>query len=203
MGVDFVMNTNESTQTTAWAMRSRGFGTIVCAAFAIFWASSSRSEWPTAFVAAGYALIALMTAALLLAGIALIHRSRQVPRTLDASPAPQRRTSHHFPAIFAAEIVAMNVVAHVLVGHHLQQYLIPAIAIIVGLHFYPLARLFRAPRFNVTASLMTLAGTGGVGCIAGGIAAAPVVALVGVVCAITLWGTGLTSWISTARSDQR
>jgi len=197
------MNTNGSAGTTAWAMRNRGLGTLVCAAFAAFWASSSRSEWPTAFVAAGYTIIALITAALVIVGIALIRRGRQLPRTLDASPARQRRTGLLFAAIFAAEIVAMNVAAYVLADHHLEQYLIPAIAIIVGLHFYPFARLFRAPFFHATASLMTLAGIGGVAFIAGGLAAAPVVAAVDVICAIALWGTGFVSWISTARPDQR
>ncbi|MEP7044390.1 MAG: hypothetical protein ABI843_15100 [Dokdonella sp.] len=197
------MTTNGSTRTTAWAMRSRGMGILVCAAFAAFWASSSRSEWPTAFVAAGYAIIALITAALVIVGITLIRRGRQLPLTPNAARVRQRRSGGLFAALVAAEIVAMNVAAYVLAGHHLEQYLIPAIAIIVGLHFYPLARLFRAPFFYVTASLMTLAGIGGVAVIAGGLAVAPVVAAVDVICAITLWGTGLASWISTARSDQR
>jgi hypothetical protein len=99
--------------------------------------------------------------------------------------------------IFAAEIVAMNIAAYVLSGHHLEQYLIPAIAIIVGLHFYPLAHLFRAPRYHITASLMTLAGIGGGVFIARGFATALVIAGVGAICAITLWVTGLASWLST------
>lgn len=195
------MTTNESIRTTARTMRGRGLGLVVCSAFGAFWASSSRTEWPSAFVVAGYALIALITAALMTAGVALMRRSRQRPRAIDASAAQQRRTGTFFLAIFAAEIVAMNVVAYALARHHLMQYLIPAIAIIVGLHFYPLARLFRAPSFHVTATVMTVAGIGGVVFIAGGLAADPVVAVVDIICAITLWCTGFASWISTVRSN--
>jgi hypothetical protein len=191
------MNANASTRTTAFAMRSRGYGTLACAAFAAFWANSSRPLWPIAFVTAGYAVIALITLALLIAGIELVRRSRQLPRAIDASPQQQRHTGRRFAVIFAAEIIAMNIAAYVLSGHHLEQYLIPAIAIIVGLHFYPLANLFRAPRYHITASLMTLAGVGGAVFIACGFATAPVIADVGALCAITLWVTGLASWMST------
>lgn len=196
------MNTDGSTPTTAWAMRGRGLGMLVCAAFGAFWASSSRPEWPAAFSTAAYAVIALITAAPVIAGLALIGRSRRLPRSLNASPRRPRRTRRLFAAIFAAEIVAMNVAAYVLTSYDMETYLIPAIAIIVGLHFYPLAGLYQARSFYFTGTVMTLAGIGGVVSIAGGLAASPVIAAVDVTCAITLWGTGLASWISTARSHQ-
>jgi hypothetical protein len=189
-----------STKKSASAMRSRGIGTLVCAAFAAFWANASRPEWPSALVAAGFAAIALITGALIVAGIRLIRHSSQSPHTPDAHQGNQRRTGVHFALIFAAEIIAMNIAAYLLTGHHLEGYLMPAIAIIVGLHFFPLAQLFRAPRIHLTAALMTLAGVGGVVGIICGFSIPLVTAIVDVTCAIVIWVTGFASYVSTMRS---
>jgi hypothetical protein len=194
------MNAIDSAAPSASALRGRGVGTLVCAGFAAFWAISSQPEWPTALVTPGFVAIALITAALIGAGIALIRYSRRLPRAVDTPSGPPRRTGLHFTVIFAAEIIALNIAAYVLTEYHVQQYLIPAIATIVGLHFFPLAQLFRAPRYHLTASLMTLAGIGGAVAIACSLPSDPVIAIVDVACAIVLWVTGFTSYVSTMRS---
>lgn len=73
----------------------------------------------------------------------------------------------------------------------------PVIAIIVGLHFYPLASLFAAGRYPVTASVMTLAAIAGSALLASGGPADLINAAVELVCALTLWTTGFASWRST------
>ncbi|WP_433453633.1 hypothetical protein ACQPXS_35860 [Streptomyces sp. CA-142005] len=63
------------------------------------------------------------------------------------------------------------------------------VAVVVGLHFLPVAALFRQPRFHVTGTLMTA--TGAVGCVIGvaGESASTVRMTVGVGAAVMLWGT--------------
>jgi hypothetical protein len=194
------MNATASARTSSSALRGRGIGTLVCAAFAAFWASSSRPEWPAGFDTAAFAMIALITGALIVAGIGMIRRSRQLPSTIDALSGKRRRTGVHFAAIVVAEIIVMNITAYLLTEHHLETYLVPAIAIIVGLHFFPLAQVFRARRYHLTAALMTLAGVGGVVAIVSGLAIAPATAIVDVACAMILWVTGFASYVSTMRS---
>lgn len=188
------MNANATAMMTARALRSRGLGMFACAAFGAFWASTALSMWPVTAAAIGYGVTALMTGGLLVAAIRMIRRSRQLSSADAAMSSRQRRTGTIFFAIFAAEIIAMNIAAYLLASHHLMPYLMPVIAIIVGLHFYPLASLFRASRYYVTASVMTLAGVAGAVAIASGVAANPVNATVEIVCAITLWSTGVVSW---------
>jgi hypothetical protein len=194
------MNAIVSANTSASALRSRGVGTIVCAGFAALWANASRPEWPSALVTVGFAAIALITVALIVAGIKLIGHGGHAARTTDARPSERRRTGLYFTAIFAAEIIALNIAAYLLTEHQLDRYLMPAVAIIVGLHFFPLARLFRAPRYQLTGAFMTLAGVSGAVAIACGLATAPVVAIVDIACAVTLWMTGFASYVSTMRA---
>ncbi len=99
--------------------------------------------------------------------------------------------------IFAAEVIAMNIAAWWLAGHQRQAFLMPVIAIIVGLHFHPLASLFAARRYHVTASVMALAGIAGCALLAGGGPANLINGAVELVCALTLWTTGFASWRST------
>jgi hypothetical protein len=68
--------------------------------------------------------------------------------------------------------------------------LIPGlVAVIVGLHFLPLAVLFRRRRFHLTGAMLIAVGTAG--CVIGiaGAAASTVQATVGLGAAIILWGT--------------
>jgi hypothetical protein len=193
------MTTHVASMHSASALRSRGIGIFACAAFGAFWATTALSAWPVISVVIGHALIVLMTGSLLIVAAAMIRRGRRPASSGDMPSSAQRRVGRVFGAIFAAEIIAMNIVAYLLVGHHLTAYLMPAIAIVVGLHFYPLAPLFRAPQYHVTATAMTLAGVIGIVLLATGLTANPVNAMVDIVCAITLWVTGFASWQSIRR----
>jgi hypothetical protein len=62
-----------------------------------------------------------------------------------------------FGLVFAAEGVLIFLAINVLNNLHLGDYAISAIAAIVGLHFLPLARLFRRPMYYVVGTIMTVA----------------------------------------------
>lgn len=95
---------------------------------------------------------------------------------------------------YSAEIIALNIVANVLLSRHRIGYLMPAIAVIVGLHFIPLAKPFRANRYYATAAVMTLAGFAAMLALGSGLAVTHVDVTVDVICAMALWLTGLISW---------
>lgn len=180
----------------AGVLRGRGIGIVVATAFAAAWVNWAKplllrlpGIWPWLVAVAVVATcVALMTA-----GIALIRRGRKLAN--GAADGSTRRTMRRrFLLVLAGELVALNLAAFLLFRYDLPQYLPPAVAIIVGLHFFPLAPTFKAPHFHATASVMTLAGVAAVLAIAQGGNIVTADGLAEIACALTLWATAFVSW---------
>lgn len=187
------MHANVAPLTTQ-ALRSRALGIVLAASFGAFWATTGLNAWRGAFTLPGFVLTLLVLTASIVAAARLVRLARR--SGLADAPAPdRRRTRRRFLLIFIGEIVAMNIAAWWLVPQHVA-YLMPVIAIIVGLHFYPLAPIFRAPHYRVTATVMSVAGALGVAAIALGANAAACNALACLTCALTLWASCFVSWRS-------
>jgi uncharacterized membrane protein YczE len=67
-----------------------------------------------------------------------------------------KRVSRTFHWVNAIQWVVCFLVSSALVRLHLQAYILTGITAIVGLHFYPLARVFRSPVHYVLGTLMVL-----------------------------------------------
>ena len=182
------------------SLRGRSMGVMACAAFGALWASSAIATWSPVAGHAGYALVALIAGMMLWLAVSMFRRSLRMTTADDPALAARRHTTRRFLGIFAAEIIVINIAARVLDTHHAVPFLLPIIAVVVGLHFYPLAPLFRAPHYRVTATVMTLAGVAGVLALASSRPADATNAFVGAICAATLWITGFVSWRSTLRT---
>lgn len=182
---------------TPSALRGGGIGIVVCAIFAALWANWARpllTDLPMAWAWTAVAVVTAISGALLLVGVSMIRRARRLSHATGMGDAAPRRMRRGFALVLLAEIVALNIAALLLIGNHMAQYLAPAIAVIVGLHFLPLARLFRASHFFATAIVMTLAGIVAAAAVATGSPAATADGIAELVCAIALWGTGFVSW---------
>lgn len=188
----------DSNHLPAGVLRGRGIGIIVAALFAAAWANWSRlllvrlpTPWPWLIAVAAIAISVM----LVLAGIALVRHGR-ASAAADADDAGGARTTmrRRFLLVLAGEIIALNLVAFLLFRHGLPQYLGPAFAIIVGLHFFPLASTFGARHFHATAVVMTVAGVLAVLAIASGSRAVTAAGLAEIACAVTLWATAFVSW---------
>lgn len=170
---------------------------IVCAAFAALWTS-----WATPMLSAlpellGWAticIVAALSGTLLIAGVATIRRGRQLSLATGVGDSAPRDMRRGFMWVLLGEIAALNVAAYLLIGHHMVQCLGPAFALIVGLHFLPLAKIFRAPYYFATAIVMMLAGVVAVAAMATGCAATTATGMVDLTCAAALWATGFISW---------
>ena len=128
------------------------------------------------------AALLLGFALLLLSALTLLRRARRWPRVPD-DPAVSRT----FNRVNAAQWIAVAIVATALHRLHSDVYVMNAITAIVGLHMFPLARLFRYwPHHVVGAVLVTWA--------AASILFVPIDHLQGV----TALGTGLILWSSAA-----
>ncbi len=116
--------------------------------FAAVWAAaailvSHQPGWLVAFPIA-------LSAAL------LVWASRQQFPARD--PAIEARIGRVVSIWSAVEGVAMFLAANILINLHLSGLLMPVFAVIVGLHFLPLARGFPAPLYYATGAALILAG---------------------------------------------
>lgn len=164
---------------TANQLSGRAIGAMIFTGFGSLWlvlALYTREILSVTSVAG----IVLIAAGLFLLSIRLKREARRFPRTPD-----DPRIGRVFHIVNAAEWAACFIVAQTLHHFHLDLWTVPAIAGIVGSHFFPLARLFGYPLHYVTGSLMVLWAVG-----------ASVFAPVEHVQSITAMGAGIILWCS-------
>lgn len=181
--------------TSRYVSSRQGSGIIIATVFGALWASWANplfTRAPQAWFWAYIAAVAAISIALLVAGIAIIRRGLRLPR--EASNATRRRIRRDYIITVVVEVVALNIAANLLITHHMMSYLPAAFAVIVGLHFFPLAWIFRTRHYHATAVLMTLAGILAILTLAGGAPAETTGSLAAAACALVLWGTAALSW---------
>jgi hypothetical protein len=132
----------------------RAFGAMILAGFGSLWLEvwvwfSQRDQWWR------YLLVAAGGAVLLAAALRLYRRNRLADDGQPASAA-QRRTSRLFNLINLGQWVVIFIGANVLNNIGLGAWDIPFIVLVVGVHFLPLARLFKRPSHYVTGLAMML-----------------------------------------------
>lgn len=186
---------NSRRSITGAEMRGRGIGMLVGTAFATWWAITALNVAPKLQAWPLETAIGLVTVALAGASIATFWRGTRIAATATGSHRPRRRIWAKFLLVLVAEIVALNLIAWALTHYHLGSCMLAAIAIIVGLHFFPLASVFHTPFMRITASAMTLAGAGAGFAIIGGSAPTWPNAIAACVCAIALWATVAAGWL--------
>jgi hypothetical protein len=131
-------------------------------------------------------LFSLVALTLIFNGVKFFHEAKRFPKSeSEADKAEEKQTGKWFGIIFGAEglliFVGINIVINL--GH--ADLTIPVIALVVGLHFYPLARVFRRTIDYYLATWTTIVAIIGIGLILNkSYSAAAVDAFVGVGTAI-------------------
>src|SRR5699024_847532 len=99
-------------------------------------------------------LAILIGAALFFSGIMMIRQSRHLPNTNKFRNA--KNVKKWFNIVFEVEFVLIGIAAIVtnVIGHF--DWFFPIMAIIVGVHFFPLAHLFQVSAYYVTGMLLCL-----------------------------------------------
>jgi len=165
-------------------MRGRAVGAIVCAgfgAYALYWwaedaIQGERGPW--------FGAIAVATAVLVSWAIANLAALRHVPRVaLDKRLARYYRIG--YAIIVATEGAAISVGGPILGHFHRPELFGQWIGAVVGLHFFPLGKLFKLPLYYWTGAAISLAALGSLS-VAG-------ISLGSAVCA---GGTGVALWIT-------
>lgn len=159
-------------------------GTLVLSVFAVIWAFAGASG----LASQGAALaIEITGAALTAVAIALAYRK-------GAAPSPRMVS---LPENWARAVGIVNVVEVAAVfaviaasnasGH--PEFVPAAIALVVGLHFFPLARLYDQWQYKGTAVLLSVVAVVGFVLIAAGLSGEGVRAVVGLGSAVALWAS--------------
>jgi hypothetical protein len=166
---------------TANQLSGRAIGALFFAVFGAIWIGLAlyALEWLRAATVAG---LLLGMAALVLGALFLLRAARRWPRVPD-DPAVGRA----FGWINAIQWIAVAIVAVTLNKLHLDAYVMCAIAAIVGLHMFPLARLFRNALHYATGAVL----------VAWAVVSAVVVPT-GQLQGVSALGTGVILWLSAA-----
>lgn len=134
--------------TTANQLSGRAIGSIFFVFFGAVWlflALIAKQQITLATVSA----VMLGIVLLLLIAFNLLRLSKRWPRVPD-DPAMGRA----FGWINAIQWIAVAVVAFTFAKLHIDAYVISAITAIIGLHMFPLARLFHYPMHYVTGAVL-------------------------------------------------
>ncbi len=142
------------------AMTGIAFGALIMGFFGCLWlgwALGSMNLHAPLVIAA----VLAFAASLWIPALRLLRNGmRAEKQAAPLTPEEQReqsRMGRNFGLIFGAEGLLIFLAINVLNNLHLGDYAICAIAGIVGLHFLPLARLFRRPMYYVVGVIMTIA----------------------------------------------
>jgi hypothetical protein len=135
-------------------VRSRGVGAWIGTLIGIGWLVYGLRWFPEGLrFAIGLAGLGAAVA-LLVASRRLIASARRLPAADAAARAANRRVWTLFWVNFAVEIVLLNAAIRLLAQPALHIYWIPAISLVVGLHFLPMARFFGVPSFVACGAAM-------------------------------------------------
>ncbi len=153
------METLVSTELSAAALGGWAIGALVMTGFGALWFISaaqlmSRLNWRVGIA------IAVFSFAFGLAAVRQLLRARHLPSTSQLSAdqkAVAARIRRRFGIVLAFEWVPIFAAAVVLNRLNRRELIVPAIALIVGLHFIPLAAIFRGRLYYWTAAAMVAA----------------------------------------------
>ena len=142
------------TRTEAQILRSRGTGSLVGTLIGAGWMASGLTALPNAVrVPLGLAGVGVVVF-LLGRSRRMIASSRKLPAPDDAARTANRRVWRWFWLNLLGEIVLLNVAVNLLIAPHLSIYWIPAISLVVGLHFLPMAWFFAVRSYRACGGAM-------------------------------------------------
>lgn len=161
-------------------------GTLVLSLFALVWAFAGASGTGSA---TDVVPVSAEVAAVLVTAVAIYLGHRK-----DAAPSPRTVS---LPANWARGVGVVNGVEAVAVlaviaaanGSGRPELIPVGVALVVGLHFFPLARLYDQWQYRWTAALLSAVAVVGFVLTAAGLASESVRTVVGLGCALVLWAT--------------
>ncbi|MFC9946947.1 hypothetical protein [Streptomyces pratensis] len=159
-------------------------GTVVLSVFALVWTFAGASGLASSGAALAVQIIAVPITAV---AVFLAYRKGAAPSPRMVSPPANWARS--VGVVNAAELVAIFAVIAAANASGRPGLIPPAIALVVGLHFVPLARLYDQWQYKGTAALLSATAVLGFALVAAGLSDDSVRAVVGLASAVTLWAS--------------
>lgn len=182
-------------------LRGVAFTALIVGAFAAGWGVAGSVALPGAWRAVALAVVAGVTLALLGLALSFLRAAGQRPGGDGQAANPFRSRDYQLAVL--AEIIAIPIAGRLLTAAGRPDAVMPAVAAIVGLHFFGLVRAFRSWRFAVVGAAMVLVALLGLA-LPPALPAGPAgellglrQAVVGLGCALCLWA-GVASVIAPA-----
>lgn len=139
------------------AVQGIASGIFFMAFFGAAWGFTSAGFMGGAFQIGAFILIALVTLGFFIVVGMILRYARTLPKTLSPEGAATRkRISMWFGIVFGLEFLLIALASTLLSSVQAGSFIPPAIALIVGIHFFPLARLFRVPTYYLTGALLSI-----------------------------------------------
>lgn len=139
---------------TAEAISGRATGVLFFAGFGTLWFCTGLAAMHRLNVATGL-VGAIILAGLVVPALWVLKRTSGLPKQ-SADPEVEAQISRTFNRANTAQWIAIPVAVVLLNIVHQTAYIVPAVAAIVGLHLFPLARAFRYSMHYVTGALLVL-----------------------------------------------
>ena len=138
-------------------LRGRAVGLAVLAGFALCWTNWGLSEQVRGVVHYPISAAAALLSALLIGGAGLVfRRTAALPPGLDLADGAD--AGRRFGIVVAGEFAGLGGLTGVLGGTGHQQLIPAAVCVGVGVHFYPLGRLFHVGLYQKTSAALCLLG---------------------------------------------
>jgi hypothetical protein len=153
---------------------------------AIVFMAGFAAVWWVAGLVAGHQFIGLAAIGPAISAVMILAARARLKGAPPIDAAERKRRGRIVGWAAGLEGLAIAIVGNVLILRGLGQYAFPAVAVIVGLHFLPLAKLLPVRVYYLSAALLVAVGVGGLA-----VNAADRPFMVGTLSAITLWLTCL------------
>jgi hypothetical protein len=143
-------------------------GLFLMAFFTLLWAGNTFSGWPLRVAWTAFGAAAVGAVLFVVRAVQLIRAQPRMPAPVLSPEDAQRSRAmgRAFGLVFGGEFGAIFVAALILNAVGAGDYVLPVIALIVGLHFYPLGRIFGRRIDAVIATWVSLVGLAGIAVLA-------------------------------------
>jgi ABC-type transport system involved in cytochrome c biogenesis permease subunit len=136
--------TEELNKIPRIAIRNIASGMLLMAFFTTVWSIIAENKIEGNDCGIVVIIFAVFSFVLVMYAIYLFSISKRFPKLSNGDQKLEgKKTGKKFGIIFGIEGVAIFIAVNILTNLHLESFVIPAIALIVGLHFYPLAAIFK------------------------------------------------------------
>jgi hypothetical protein len=148
--------TNNTGPVPRIAIKSIAFGILLMGVFTTVWLGIASSALPGVYYWLCLGVLLTVLVSFVIYAIRLLLKSKEFPRTKPEDKAKGARMQIWYGVIFGLEGLLIGATCGILGAKGLADYIVPSIAFIVGLHFYPMVVVFQR-KFDYLTGTWTVA----------------------------------------------